>query len=919
MYTVDISSMCQIRKGTGTSRPVRRAIYPGSSPAAQQVMWEYEGDAAGQWVPYDMEISSCLEHAQHSGQQMLDMSAIFNLPYSVHFTTMQQVRINTGRTRQIRRSPLHAPYPVAAKTPKCFLKLTYVLPDPSSMPQPSTSHNGFPSSSSTSSGAHTASSGSQQKKGKSVPPTSGSDSDSDSDASIGMTLRLRTRQYKRMRKAGGQSGSVGKKSGKGAGPSAAAAASAPLTASGGGGPVATTSLVTTSLHSAGGLNPLTSPSFPLPTVSLVSTGSTLPLNLITYAQPLGANLTRGFPPMTHLPPSSSSSSSTHLSHQPQVSVHNNHLSVSSSSSSLSHSSPPSSQGQVYPGNMAQQHTPHNSSSSSHHAAHSVVSHLGSPHAHAAAASSSSSSTQGSVGGAYSMLNPHCHSSGTWSMLGRTLPPAGLAMAPPHMSLMPSSQPAPVGVLPSPAQAPLAPASQGSGVTTYQGPLTRKRVLKQMAGGGASVIPGGGAVNSHTHSHSLMGSLATHTFAAAPAPHHSQAPPPQRHGTPGGLASPLHHHHPHPHPLPHPHHHPMSQQQALAVPGPPHPSSSNHLAPHTQHLQQMHQHFHHQQQQQQQHQQQQQQHLAGFGMAPAGYPFNQSSFVPTLGHNILSGSTLLIPGASSGQHSVASAPGPGNAPLQQQSTASLPVTETLPTETKIVLPKKKKARSRPKTAEEVLSRYMELITPPEKEDCCICYETLCGPSSYGEGKAGQCDVIQLNKCSHMFHRLCLLAMYGSTHKGDSLQCPTCKTIYGELLGNCPPGEMSYDILSRPLPGHPHCGTIRVTYYISPGIQGPEHQNPGHRFTARGFPRSGFLPDDNRGRKILKLLMLAFRRKLMFTIGTSATTGESDTVTWNEIHHKTEFGSNLSGHGYPDPNYLDNVTAELALKGVMEDDL
>ena len=67
------------------------------------------------------------------------------------------------------------------------------------------------------------------------------------------------------------------------------------------------------------------------------------------------------------------------------------------------------------------------------------------------------------------------------------------------------------------------------------------------------------------------------------------------------------------------------------------------------------------------------------------------------------------------------------------------------------------------------------------------------------------------------------------------------------------------------------------------------------------------------------MLAFRRKLMFTVGTSATTGEVDTVTWNEIHHKTEFGSNQTGHGYPDPKYLDNVSAELALKGITEQDV
>lgn len=66
-------------------------------------------------------------------------------------------------------------------------------------------------------------------------------------------------------------------------------------------------------------------------------------------------------------------------------------------------------------------------------------------------------------------------------------------------------------------------------------------------------------------------------------------------------------------------------------------------------------------------------------------------------------------------------------------------------------------------------------------------------------------------------------------------------------------------------------------------------------------------------------MAWDRRLIFTIGTSSTTGESDTVVWNEIHHKTEFGSNLTGHGYPDPNYLDNVLAELSAQGIGEDNL
>lgn len=72
-----------------------------------------------------------------------------------------------------------------------------------------------------------------------------------------------------------------------------------------------------------------------------------------------------------------------------------------------------------------------------------------------------------------------------------------------------------------------------------------------------------------------------------------------------------------------------------------------------------------------------------------------------------------------------------------------------------------------------------------------------------------------------------------------------------------------------------------------------------------------------RQVLELLKVAWKRRLIFTVGTSSTTGETDTVVWNEIHHKTEIDRNVTGHGYPDPNYLQNVLAELAAQGVTED--
>lgn len=226
-------------------------------------------------------------------------------------------------------------------------------------------------------------------------------------------------------------------------------------------------------------------------------------------------------------------------------------------------------------------------------------------------------------------------------------------------------------------------------------------------------------------------------------------------------------------------------------------------------------------------------------------------------------------------------------------------------------------------EEVVQRYMEVVAAVLDEDCIICMDQLSNPSSYetvatDDGNGILPDTVgKFIKCGHTLHMLCMLAMYNNGTKDGSLQCPSCKTIYGEKTGTQPKGKMEIYSVAQSLPGHPDCGTIQIIYSIPPGIQGLEHPNPGQPFTCRGFPRFCFLPDNDKGRKVLELLKVAWMRRLIFTVGTSSTTGEADTVVWNGIHHKTEMMSNLSGHGYPDPNYLDNVLSELASQGVTED--
>lgn len=213
--------------------------------------------------------------------------------------------------------------------------------------------------------------------------------------------------------------------------------------------------------------------------------------------------------------------------------------------------------------------------------------------------------------------------------------------------------------------------------------------------------------------------------------------------------------------------------------------------------------------------------------------------------------------------------------------------------------------------EVLLNYTTSFASFGKnQDCCICCEKLEASSNSNED-----EVVILNKCKHLFHKSCIIAMYSSGIQDGSLQCPVCKAIYGIKTGNQPSGIMNYYVVPYSLPSYETCDTICIEYHISSGIQDDRHPHPKKPYTCRGFPRRCYLPDNEDGKKILNLLVVAWERRLIFTIGTSATTGENSTVTWNEIHHKTEFSSNITGHGYPDPSYFDNVLLELSLQGVL----
>ncbi|XP_035376291.1 E3 ubiquitin-protein ligase DTX3L-like isoform X1 [Electrophorus electricus] len=183
---------------------------------------------------------------------------------------------------------------------------------------------------------------------------------------------------------------------------------------------------------------------------------------------------------------------------------------------------------------------------------------------------------------------------------------------------------------------------------------------------------------------------------------------------------------------------------------------------------------------------------------------------------------------------------------------------------------------------------------EEDKCPICMDTFTDKKTL--------------KCGHDYCNDCLR----QSVKNFGEICPVCKKIFGKLIGNQPEGTMDYTETTNRLPGFTDCGTIVIKYQIPPGIQTEKHPNPGQPYS--GTYRTAYLPANKEGKHVLHLLQTAFHQKLTFTVGTSTTTGATNSVTWNDIHHKTSMHGGPQSYGYPDANYLKRVRAELKAKGI-----
>jgi len=130
-------------------------------------------------------------------------------------------------------------------------------------------------------------------------------------------------------------------------------------------------------------------------------------------------------------------------------------------------------------------------------------------------------------------------------------------------------------------------------------------------------------------------------------------------------------------------------------------------------------------------------------------------------------------------------------------------------------------------------------------------------------------------------------------------PSLATSTGTPLGTSPSGTMTVQLSKKnDFPGGWRTKTIEIMYDIPSGIQLSYHESPGSPFN--GSTRKAYLPNNSEGRKLLARLKHAWSHGLIFTVGTSLTTGDSNVLTWSSIPHK----SSLQGgqHGWPDHSYI-----------------
>ena len=180
-----------------------------------------------------------------------------------------------------------------------------------------------------------------------------------------------------------------------------------------------------------------------------------------------------------------------------------------------------------------------------------------------------------------------------------------------------------------------------------------------------------------------------------------------------------------------------------------------------------------------------------------------------------------------------------------------------------------------------------------QDCSICLIELVDFTNQ--------QPLYTTPCKHSYHRSCLERWLQNSNK-----CPYCKVnIVDHRPGFQPNGVMVITADTVACAGHPNDCTFLLLWNLEGGVQDERHPHPGKRFS--GVEREAYLPTSKAGTKILRKMVQAFYQRHMFGVGQSL----SSSVVGDSIIYSIHLKTSRDGgpHGYPCPNYLDDVEKEL----------
>jgi deltex-like protein len=200
-------------------------------------------------------------------------------------------------------------------------------------------------------------------------------------------------------------------------------------------------------------------------------------------------------------------------------------------------------------------------------------------------------------------------------------------------------------------------------------------------------------------------------------------------------------------------------------------------------------------------------------------------------------------------------------------------------------------------------------------CSICMEEL-WRLKYQQDFSSQPDgvghlPVKPKACAdHYFHLDCLKEWLKT-----SVTCPLCRTQLVQITGYQPmPSGAAMTVQEEldSLPGHETHSTLAVHFAIPSGVQDLDFPLPGERFESFKFVT--YLPNNSEGQNVLRMLGLAWNRRLLFRIGYNQVSKRLDKIVLNGLELKTNRVGGVTGNGFPDVSYMSRLKSDLREIGI-----